>query len=722
MKRRKWIRSISPHEKKNAFKIFIFFLVLTGWGYQPVFSRESENKNESITELDKITVSASQEHSSFSGIISEETFDVPSTSGSILDALENQAGIQFRRNSLSGADGSKLRLRGFEETRLNIMKDGITLNRDGSYGNGAVDWSSISPENVDHIKIYPGACPAKFGNTLGGVVDIVTKKPTEVPSVLFKGTFGAMDTWNTSIDHSWKVNGIGWALSAGHFETDGYLRNNYLDRDNFSALFTFELPGKMEIGAGMDYSWKENGNPVYNRPDSPYYDGSKPDADDKEIGGPGIGGRLLDGNDAWGDGSFTEDENTAFTAFVSKKMDKGSCRLDFRLWNQERSETFYDAGEPGKKIYERETDAEDNNWSLNGEADYEIAGHTLAMGGETRSHGWGEQRVKFIDDSYFNGSINFMKFIRDGFKGQPDILRYHALYVQDNWRIHPGFSMEMGLRQEWFSADKIDPDAFGYEWPAGEADISENHLDPRLALLYRPWEGGLVTTRFGLAHRYPTSPEYFWWYLNNSTDYFNTDFSSEKSTQYELSFEQSLQDRLNLFVRGYYYDIDDYISSTTIPGIGSVFFNIGQVKIKGVEVGFSAALPFNLRAWGNVTWQDGDKADDPWDSGNALSSTVPDFPDKMFNAGVEYADAEKIKAGLWVNYVGEREHFTSNTLVKMDSYTLLNFSLSLRILEIQGTKVDFQLSADNILDEEYEEESGYPMPGSVVMAGIRLKF
>jgi outer membrane cobalamin receptor len=230
------------------------------------------------------------------------------------------------------------------------MKDGVTLNRDGSYGNGAVDWSSISPESIEEIEIYRGACPAKYGNTLGGVVNIIGKKPTSDPETTVDASLGNLDTWNTTLSHTWKMGPVGWALSGGHFESDGYLRNNTSDRDNFSGRISMELPDAWEIGVGIDYSNKENGNPVYNHPDSPYYDSGEPDADEKEIGGPGIGVRLINGSFAWGDGSSTEDENTNLTAFVEKKMNNGHFRLDARLWNQDRTETYVDAEDSSKKI------------------------------------------------------------------------------------------------------------------------------------------------------------------------------------------------------------------------------------------------------------------------------------------------------------------------------------------------------------------------------------
>lgn len=709
MKVRKWA----------ALVVLIVVLMANPVSAEETVSAEGEDQE--LTVLEPITVQGNKEGSIIKDVIPQEAIQIPKGSGSVLDALENQPGVQLRRSSLSGTDGSKLRLRGFDETRLRIMKDGVTLNRDGSYGNGPVDWSMLSTENVERIEIYRGAGPAKFGNTLGGVVNIVTGKPTEEPETALQTSYGSRDTWDSSVVHKWRAGPVGWVLSAGHFESDGYLRNNTVDRDNVGMLLDFALPAEWNIGLGLDYSVKENGNPVYNRPDSPYYDNDDPRADEKELGGPGISARLINGNLAWGDDSFTEDENLNFTAYLEKQMAKGHFRLDFRLWNQDRTEKYYDAANSSKKIYERETEAEDNNWSLQAAADYRFGGHFVEVGGETRSYGWGDQDVKYIDESYFNGSINFLEFIRNGFEGQPDIMAYHALYAQDTWTLHPKLSLEFGLRQEWYRADSIDPDAFGYNWPAEDTDIREDHLDPRVAVTFRPWESGALTARFGIAHRYPTSPEYFWWYLNNAAGFFNTDFGSEEAEQYELSYEQSILDRAHIILRGYYYDVEDYIASTTLPGIGSVYFNIGEVEIKGLELGASVNLPYALRVWSNFTWQEADKDDDPWDTDNELTGQLPDFPEKMFNAGIDY-NGGRLNARLWLNYVDEREHFKGNQLVVLDDYTLVNAAVNFRIWEGQLANADLQVAVENLLDEDYEEEEGYPMPGTSVYAGIRFEF
>lgn len=381
-----------------------------------------------------------------------------------------------------------------------------------------------------------------------------------------------------------------------------------------------------------------------------------------------------------------------------------------------------DIADDSKKIYVRDTQDEDNNWSLQGNAFYQFHRNRVELGGEMRKYGWGDQTISYIDESYFNGSINFFEFIRNGFKGQPDLMTYYALFAQDNWTFHPDFDMEIGLRQEWFEADSVAPDAFGFNWPAEKTDMDESHLDPRLALTYRPWESGAITARFGITHRYPTSPEYFWWYLNNGTGFFNIELNSEEAYQYELSYEQKIIDSVDVELRGYYYDIENYITNTSIPGVGSVYYNIGGVEIQGLEVGVSADLPCGFTLWANGTYQAGDKSDDPWDTENELTHQLPDLPEKMFNAGLEYAVGKKFSARLWMNYVDKREHFSGSELIVLDSYTLVNASADYRIWESPLVKSNLYLAADNIFDEDYEEEEGYPMAGTAVIGGIRLEF
>lgn len=683
--------------------------------------QSSEEKADKPTKLGQITVTAEKEDvpTYAKSIVSEEEVACPTVSGSLLDSLRNLAGVQFRRTSPSNSEYGKLRLRGFDETRLRVEMDGVPIHRDGSYGTGPVPWSILSTEEVEYIAIQRGAVSAKYGNTLGGVVNIVTKEPSDKPRTSISTTYGGLDTWENKIYHSAMAGPVKWSIAGSHFESDGYLRNNYSDRDNMAGELVVDIPFDLEIGARLEHSTMETGVAVYNRPDSPYYDSHEPAADASTIGGPYP--QWVNGDLTWGDGSKADDESTVFSTFIRKKFEKGSATINYRLWNQERTEHYYASESSKKKIYERETNVEDNNWLVNIQADYKLKNHLIECGGEFKKYGWGDQKIHYIDTDYFSPRISFLRYIKEGFKGQPDIMEYAALYAQDTWRLHPDWDLELGVRHEWFSADRIDPDAFGYDWYAEEADLDERHLDPRVALTWRPWEGGAGTIRFGVAHRFPTSPEYFWWYLNKGSGFFNTKLHPEKAVQYELGFEQILFGRAIITFRGYYYDIDDYISSTSIPGTGSVVYNIEQVEIMGVETEVSLELRDDVRVWANFTFQDGEKTGDPWDAQNRLGNQLPDFPDTMVNLGAE-VHGDKFRGRLSANYVSHREHFDGEERVKLGGYTLVSFFGSYRLLETESSQWDLMLAVDNILDEDYEEEEGYPMPGTTALFGLKVTF
>ena len=193
-------------------------------------------------------------------------------------------------------------------------------------------WSIFSSEDLERIEIMRRKGPARFGNTLDGVINRVTKKPTDKPETIVSSVYGSLNTWDSTVSHRWKIGPLGWDLAYSHYQTDGFLRNNYFDRGNFAAKLSYELPAGFEVGAGIHYADSKTGMAVYNLPDSPFYDPTAPRASDRALGGPGIGSFLINGAYGWGDGSKAEDESLFANAYVSRQFEGGqevgmaSCR------------------------------------------------------------------------------------------------------------------------------------------------------------------------------------------------------------------------------------------------------------------------------------------------------------------------------------------------------------------------------------------------------------
>ena len=166
--------------------------------------QKMESSSQKTTELAQVVVSAKKPMNAGADFIDQEKIQLPLVSCNLIDALGSQAGIQLKRSTRSGSDRNQLRMRGFDETRLLIMKDNVSLKRDGSYGNGPVDWGSLSPGSIREIEIYRGACPAKYGNTLGGVINLITNHPSQDPSTQLSLSYGSLDTLSANISHNWQ--------------------------------------------------------------------------------------------------------------------------------------------------------------------------------------------------------------------------------------------------------------------------------------------------------------------------------------------------------------------------------------------------------------------------------------------------------------------------------------------------------------------------------------
>ncbi|MDR2408634.1 MAG: TonB-dependent receptor plug domain-containing protein, partial [Bacteroidales bacterium] len=107
----------------------------------------------------------------------------------LADLLKEAAGVHIREINGRG-HYTTVSVRGSTSSQVGIFIDGVLTNLGGD---AAVDISVIPIKNVERIEVYRGYIPVRFGGTyMGGVINIVTKKPekTDVEASLGKSSFG----------------------------------------------------------------------------------------------------------------------------------------------------------------------------------------------------------------------------------------------------------------------------------------------------------------------------------------------------------------------------------------------------------------------------------------------------------------------------------------------------------------------------------------------------
>ena len=83
-------------------------------------------------------------------------------------------------------------VRGSTSAQVGVFVDGVLFNLGGD---AAADISTIPVQNVERIEVYRGYVPARFGGTyMGGVINIVTKRPTKaiIDASIGKSSYGGV--------------------------------------------------------------------------------------------------------------------------------------------------------------------------------------------------------------------------------------------------------------------------------------------------------------------------------------------------------------------------------------------------------------------------------------------------------------------------------------------------------------------------------------------------
>ena len=171
------------------------------------------------------------------------------------DMLRTVPGIHVRELNGKG-QYTTVTVRGSTAAQVGVFMDGILTNLGGD---AAVDISTIPVKNVERIEVYRGYIPARFGGTfIGGVINIVTKKPDKpgISAEIGKSSFGGK---SFSLEYTAPL-GSGTLMAAGNYESsdgdfpyENYAAERYIPRleewksgaqdwvDNFNSIKIDEL-------------------------------------------------------------------------------------------------------------------------------------------------------------------------------------------------------------------------------------------------------------------------------------------------------------------------------------------------------------------------------------------------------------------------------------------------------------------------------------------------
>lgn len=161
------------------------------------------------------------------------------------DLLKMVPGVHVREVNGKG-QYTVVTVRGSTAAQVGVFVDGVMTNLGGD---AAVDISTIPVKNVERIEVYRGYIPARFGGTfIGGVINVVTKKPTKanISAELGKASFGgksaSLEVVSPLASGSLLV-GLNYEAAKGDFPYHNYSMDSDIARASYRKSYEDALRG-----------------------------------------------------------------------------------------------------------------------------------------------------------------------------------------------------------------------------------------------------------------------------------------------------------------------------------------------------------------------------------------------------------------------------------------------------------------------------------------------
>ncbi|MBI2946927.1 MAG: TonB-dependent receptor [Verrucomicrobia bacterium] len=547
----------------------------------------------------------------------------------LTDLLQSARGLHVsydRNHYFLGTRGFN---RGDFNSRVLVLVDGHRVNNNLSDGGSIGTEFILDADLIDRVEIIRGAGSVLYGNNaFFGVINVITKRGGNLGTAEVSGEAASFDTYKGRITYGNKFkNEVELLLSGSLYDSDGQER-----------LF-----------------FKE-----FNSPATHFGIAERADREDYQS---------FFGNLSWRDftlqGAFISRDKTDPTApFDTAFNDPRTHAIDERSYVNLKYEhkfpdvvdvtalAYYDRYDfDGSYLYDVPTtqinrEVQAGEWwgtelQLSREFFEKLR---LTLGGEYRDDSRQERR-NFYEDAPANLLASVQRDTSS-----------HGVYLQGDLEMLKNLRLNAGARY----------DQYGKQDPA---------YNPRVALIYNPFENSTIKAIYGTAFR---APNFF-----ELIDPRNQDIQPETITSYELVYEQQITKQLQSTAAAFYNQIDDLITFQ-----GGRFQNLSGAEAKGIELGLDGLWESGLRGRVSYTLQEtedtasGKRLTDSPEHLGKFNLSVPIWKDKVFGS-VEF------------QYTSKRTTWAGT---EASGFGIVNLTLfSQRV--VKG--LEFSASVYNLLDKDY---------------------
>lgn len=557
----------------------------------------------------------------------------------LADALRSVNGVYVSDDR----NYSYVGIRGFNRpgdynSRILLLVDGHRIN-DNIYSQALVGSEAfLDVDMIERVEVVRGPSSSIYGNNaFFGVLNVITRRGRDIDGAEVSGAVGSHETYKGSMVYGKQFeSGLELMLSGVAYGSAG-------ERTVFFPEF--------------DSPAENNGVAVDSDKDRAYH----------FYGSASHSGFTLTGGWSWRDKTIpTASYQTEFNDGGEKTSDSryyADLRYEHEVADSVKVEgrvaydnSWYEGDYPygvGLARYINKDKARGEWISADWQLNWQAAGqHKLVVGGDYR------ENLTIRQENYDEDP--FAVYLDDDRSG-----REMGLFAQAEIGLMTNLVLNIGGRYDHYST-------FG------------DTVNPRVGLIYTPFDATALKALFGSAYRAPNAYELYYNYPGQAKA--NPDLKPEEITTYELVWEQGLPSNLRFSVAGYHYEIENLASQNIDPGDGLlVFENSAKANARGIELSLEGRYEHGLVARLSCAFQ---RTEDEL-TGDNLSNSPRTMAKLNVIAPVW---EEKIFVGLDVQYHSAVDTVSS---ARSEDSVLINTTLTGRPF---GKDFEISLSLRNVLD------------------------
>ena len=579
----------------------------------------------------------------------------------LADALKSVPGLYVSNDR----NYSYLGIRGFARpgdynTRILVLIDGHRMNDniyDASYiGND----SAIDIDLIDRVEIIRGPSSSLYGNSAFlGVINIVTKRGRQIDGAEFSGEVGSLDSYKGRFAFGKRFStGVELMVSGSTFTSRGNRRLYYPEFDQTISSEPRALNDGIAENSDDEHGYNFYGSLIYRN----FTFSGALSQRYKNIPTASFGTLFNDGREQVSDGR----------AYADVKYDRGlgndvrlTARASYDYYPYYGTYPGEDTSAPGGSVLNK--DETKGEW----------------FGTEVQLTKAISERKTLIVGTEFRENIR--QFQRNYDEGLPDDYfrnnhgsRNIGVYSQLDLGLLENLILNAGLRYDRYAS-------FG------------GTLNPRVGLIYNPWDKGTFKLLYGEAFRAPNDYETV--YESPGSARTNPDLKPESIRTTELVYEQYLRSNYRFSVSGYHYRIDDLISQAT-DSDGLVFFdNLSRADTNGIELEIEGRYRRGILARGSYAFQKAEnKTTGEWLSNSPrhlgkVNLSVPLYRDKVYGSlEVQYHGHARTLAG------NEIDDFATLNATLFSQKLSKGFEVSGSIYNLLNTRYSYPGAEDHLQD------------------------